>query len=229
MSDDNRWIQLLPLITGGLGYLGGIFSEPIKSWLKRRQERAALRESIYTEIWHNMYTIEQEMEKAQRDKQHFERVSNPFLRFFAFECYDYACRNTPILLNALPEAITIRLIYDVFKDLADKKDPELLLAYTQETHFQLIQVITSLTLDPFLLRDVRSKHTQVLPWYRQIILKVKYIPRRLFKQPSLVQLGDLSTYHQRGRPIDELARKRNQDIIETLSGQKKPEPPAIPQ
>jgi hypothetical protein len=119
--DTGSLVKLLPIGTALAGYAGGIFSEPLKSAIKRRQDKTALRRSLYAEIAANYESaLFTRLEFASKPNSTGLPALDKLLRR---EVFDEAMKN-PILFNQLYESNTIVQFYLALKLAAEKTGSE---------------------------------------------------------------------------------------------------------
>jgi len=84
-------------ITGIVGYVGGIFTEPLKKRLVNRDERRRLRNALYSELGLNIANTILNRPRKER------LVNLPIGDWLRTEVYDQALRSSPVLLHEIKE------------------------------------------------------------------------------------------------------------------------------
>jgi hypothetical protein len=100
--DSHTVLQLLPLITAGIGYLGGLLTDPLKAKVGAIIDRRSLRRALYAEIALNHSHLFASGNTTSR-------YPEPSL-WITRAAYSEALKR-PLLFYALPECSTIALFY----------------------------------------------------------------------------------------------------------------------
>lgn len=117
-NDPSIWPIALPILTAVGGYIGGIFSEPLKHILKSYLDRRAMRTVVYLELATNLDTIL--ALGMNREKGYEFKVLKGTLDVnLSFKNYEYA-ESQPLIFHQLKEAAYVRSLYSgirtFFKD-----------------------------------------------------------------------------------------------------------------
>jgi hypothetical protein len=109
LGEPSTWSFVLPILTGVGGYIGGILSEPIKQFLKTRQERTAVRKIVYGELSDNADALLMIFDDKD-DGYGFEISKGTLDLNLRFKQFDYA-ESQPLIFGSIPDATHIRTLY----------------------------------------------------------------------------------------------------------------------
>lgn len=214
MDAELLW-KLIPIGTGIVGYIGGIFSEPIKAALKRKQEAKHLKVALYAELFRNLDIVEQAVTRLKKDRDYLSRY-NPLPEHLSFECYEHCKKEQSLVFSLLPGAAILSNIYSLLNSLVKQpRGAQHLSAVLEESHEIIINLILSRSLDPFLLHAVDARRMNVLPVRRRLRLQLWQLLRSPFKRPDLLRLGNLSPVPAKVRPLDALIDAKTKELEES--------------
>jgi len=222
--DTDGWLKLAPIATGIAGYLGGILSEPIKSWIKEHRELKSIRKSLYVEVFRNMDVLEHIHDKHTADSDYFPSVGS-YKEFLTFDAYEYVKKNSPLAVTKLAEAGTLTALYTVFHSFTEgNRSPEHLLTYNDAALESIVKLIASASLDPFLLHAIDPKRRIPLPLNRRITLQLRVMRRNFRSQDQPISLGILFPPERPPSAREKLAaieKKLGQQLIDVSTELKK--------